>query len=162
MFGDGSEPFSIGMSNSANFLVSNGFRIWTDNPVSSNIGVRVVAGGTSWISLCDSTTKMNRTHTDGHDVLDKISDMPIDQWNYKHQPNGPRHIGPMAQDFWSAFHLGTDSLGIETIDADGVLFAAVKELISRCNQLENQNITLQKQIQSLLADDKQAILNKGN
>jgi len=146
VFGDGSETFSIGMSNSANFLVNNGFRIWTDIPVSSNIGVRVVGGGTSWISLCDSTTKMNRTHADGNAILDKISAMPIDQWNYKHQPNGPLHIGPMAQDFWSAFHLGTDSLGIETIDADGVLFAAVKELASRNSDLEDRV----KHLESLL------------
>ncbi len=34
----------------------------------------------------------------------------------------------MAQDFWNAFKLGSDSPGIATNDADGVLFAAVQEL----------------------------------
>ncbi len=158
IFGDGSETFSIGMSNSANFLVNNGFRIWTDNPVSSNIGVRVVGGGTSWISLCDSTTKMNRMPADGIAILDKISAMPIDQWNYKHQPNGPEHIGPMAQDFWSAFHLGTDSLGIETIDADGVLFAAVKELVKQNQDMKSEIVALRALLQSQRAGDKQTNL----
>lgn len=158
VFGDGSEPFSIGMSNSANFLVTNGFRIWTDNPVSSNIGVRVVGGGTSWISLCDSTTKMNRTHADGNAILDRISAMPIDQWNYKHQPDGPEHIGPMAQDFWTAFHLGTDSLGIETLDADGVLFAAVKELAKQNQEMKSEIVALRALLQSQRAGDKQTKL----
>ncbi len=138
VFGDGTETFGIGSDYTVNFLCNGGFRIWTDNPVSSNIGVRVVGGGTSWVSLCDSTTKTNRVRVDGEDVLNKLSAMPIDQWNYKHQPDGPLHIGPMAQDFWNAFRLGTDSLGIETIDADGVLFAAVKELINKNQELEQR------------------------
>ncbi len=135
VFGDGAESFGIGMGNTANFLVTNGFRIWTDS-LYLNHGVRVVGGGTSWITLCDSTAKTNRAPVHGNDVLDKLSAMPIDQWNYKHQPDGPKHYGPMAQDFWNAFHLGTDSLGIETLDADGVLFAAVKALISENQVLE--------------------------
>jgi len=31
-----------------------------------------------------------------------------------------RHIGPMAQDFYAAFKLGTDDKHIATVDADGV------------------------------------------
>ena len=145
VFGDGSERFSIGMSNSANFLCRNGFRIWTDSLL-FNVGTRLAPGGSSWIALSDSTKKTNRVNADGHEVLDKISTMPIDKWNYKHQPDGPEHIGPMAQDFWTAFHLGTDSLGIETIDADGVLFAAVKALVSRNSDLEDRV----KHLESLL------------
>lgn len=158
VFGDGSETFSIGMSNTANFLVTNGMRVWTANPVSSNIGVRVVGGGTSWISLCDSTSKTNRTRVDGEEVLNKLSAMPIDKWNYKHQPDGPEHMGPMAQDFWSAFHLGTDSLGIETLDADGVLFAAVKELAKQNQEMKSEIVALCAQLQSQRAGDKQTEL----
>lgn len=137
VFGDGSETFSIGMSNTANFLCRNGFRIWTDSLL-FNAGTRLAPGGSSWIALSDSAKKTNRIHADGNSILERISAMPIDQWNYKHQPDGPEHIGPMAQDFWNAFHLGTDSLGIETLDADGVLFAAVKELIKRNSDLEDR------------------------
>jgi len=157
VFGDGSDILGIGMSNTANFLVRNGFRIWTDT-LAANVGVRVVGGGTSWITLCDSTSKTNRTQVDGKDVLVKLAAMPIDQWNYKHQPDGPEHMGPMAQDFWNAFHLGTDSLGIETLDADGVLFAAVKELAKQVQELRTENGYLRAEIQSIRADNKHANL----
>jgi hypothetical protein len=38
------------------------------------------------------------------------------------------HIGPMAQDFYEAFGLGEDKLRINTIDADGITFAAIQDL----------------------------------
>ncbi len=157
VFGDGSETFSIGMSNTANFLCRNGFRIWTDSLL-FNVGTRLAPGGSSWIALSDSTKKTNRIHADGKSILEKLTAMPIDKWNYKHQPDGPNHIGPMAQDFWSAFHLGTDSLGIETIDADGVLFVAVKELAKQMQDLRTENAALRGQVQSLIAIDKQSLL----
>lgn len=135
-FSDGSEVFSPAVDNSANFLVTGGFRIWTGIPLASNIGTRLTAGGTSWVALCDSTTKENRRCENGADVLKKIAAMPVDRWNYKHQDENTEHVGPMAQDFWNAFHLGSDSLGIETIDADGVLFAAVQELAKRSERIE--------------------------
>ena len=57
--------------------------------------------------------------------------LPIKQWRYKAQDAlglSVEHIGPMAQDFWSAFHIGDDSLGISTIDPAGVALAAIQEL----------------------------------
>ena len=146
VFGDGSETFNIGADNTANFLVNSGFRIWTANPVSSNIGTRLAAGGSSWIALSDSNMKTNRIAANTQDILNRISELPMEQWNYKHQAGGPQHIGPMAQDFWKAFHLGDDSLGIETIDADGVLFAAVQELAKENEALRSE---LARQISEL-------------
>lgn len=121
---------------------SGGVKLYTN--FGRSVGTRLAASGTSWIVISDSTTKTNRIPTDGEEVLSKLAAMPIDQWNYKHQPDGPTHYGPMAQDFWNAFHLGADSLGIETLDADGVLFAAVKALIER-NELLEQRV---KQLES--------------
>ncbi|MBK8127962.1 MAG: tail fiber domain-containing protein [bacterium] len=115
---------------------SGGVKFYTNS--TRTAGLRLAAGGTSWIVISDSTKKTNRSRVDGENVLNKLAAMPIDQWNYKHQPDGPLHIGPMAQDFWNAFHLGTDSLGIETLDADGVLFAALKAVIERNDMLEKR------------------------
>lgn len=149
-FSDGSENAVFYADKTASFLTTGGFRIWTANPMSSDIGTRLTAGGTSWVALCDSTSKENRRDANGSDVLEKISAMPIDRWNYKHQDETIEHIGPMAQDFWNAFHLGSDSLGIETIDADGVLFASVKALNERCNELQRQNDELRKLMQQMI------------
>ncbi len=145
VFSDGTEPFVTGAHRTASFLTTGGFRIWTAAPVANNIGTRLTAGGTSWVALSDSTTKENRRDARGSDVLQKIADLPIDRWNYKHQDENTEHIGPMAQDFWKAFRLGSDSLGIETIDADGVLFAAVKELAKQ-NEAQATEIAELKQL----------------
>ena len=42
----------------------------------------------------------------------------------------------MAQDFSSAFGLGESSTSITTVDADGVLFAAVQELAKENERLK--------------------------
>ncbi len=140
VFSDGSGPlFSIGAENTFNVKANGGVRFWTTADHASNIGTRLAAGGSSWVALSDSTKKTNRIPVDSKAILQKVAALPIDQWNYKHQADGPLHIGPMAQDYWKAFHLGEDSLGIETIDADGVLFAAVQELAKQNAELKQTN-----------------------
>jgi DNA-binding transcriptional MerR regulator len=39
-----------------------------------------------------------------------------------------RHLGPTAQDFHAAFHLGESERTIATVDADGVALAAIQGL----------------------------------
>ncbi len=58
------------------------------------------------------------------------------EWNYKTQDDSIRHIGPMAQDMYAAFGLGDNDISISTIDADGVLFAAVQELAKRSDRID--------------------------
>ena len=54
--------------------------------------------------------------------------MPIRTWSYNGQDPSIRHIGPTAQDFRAAFHVGQDGHYISTVDADGVALAAIQEL----------------------------------
>ena len=53
--------------------------------------------------------------------------MPITTWSYI-ADDGVRHLGPMAQDFYSAFSVGMDEKTISTVDADGVALAAIQGL----------------------------------
>ncbi|MBI5060221.1 tail fiber domain-containing protein [candidate division KSB1 bacterium] len=98
-------------------------------------GVSLAAGGNAWVGVSDSTRKRDIRLTDTRSVLAKVSSLPVKDWEYKSEAIGVEHMGPMAQDFWNAFHLGSDSLGIATNDADGVLFAAVRELAQRNAEL---------------------------
>jgi len=94
---------------------------------------------------------------DARDVLAKLAAMPIETWNYKAQDASIRHMGLMAQDFYAAYGLGEDKLGIGTADADGVVFAALKglyelvkekeaaiELLKRQAARQEQELKLQK------------------
>lgn len=85
--------------------------------------------------------KENFKDVDGAEVLEKLSAMPIQTWNYKSQDKSIRHIGPMAQDF-TKFGVGEDDKHITTIDADGIALIAIQEL-------SRQNQELKKEIEML-------------
>lgn len=62
--------------------------------------------------------------------------MPVTEWNYK-GIDSIKYIGPMAQDFYAAFHLGgNDSLGINTLCIDGVNMASIQALILRTDGMK--------------------------
>src|SRR5262249_25478123 len=73
---------------------------------------------------------------------------PIETWNYKAQDASIRHMGPMAQDFYAAFGLGEDKLGIGTLDAGGVAFAALKGLYELVKEEETVIDQLKRQAAS--------------
>ncbi len=79
-------------------------------------------------------------------ILQKVSTLPIQTWNYKTQSPEIRHIGPMAQDFYALFGLGEDQLHISTIDADGVAFAAIQGLYQLLQEKDAQITALQEQL----------------
>jgi len=79
------------------------------------------------IQNSDRDSKMNIRKVDEQDVLERVAALPISTWEYK-ATAGVRHLGPMAQDFHSAFGLGDSPTGISSIDTGGVALAAVKGL----------------------------------
>jgi hypothetical protein len=95
------------------------------NPLS---GVRLSPGSGSWESLSDSQAKAAVQPVDGRQVLAALMSIPVSTWSYRGQDPSIRHIGPMAQDFYSAFHVGTDNRYISTVDEEGVALAAIQEL----------------------------------
>jgi hypothetical protein len=119
--------------NQFNVRASGGTRIYSNAGLTA--GVTLAAGANAWVAVSDSTKKQNIRLVDTRQVLDRVSQLPIKQWSYKSQDPSIEHIGPMAQDFWKLFHLGEDSLGISTIDPDGIALAAIQEL-----QKENEEL----------------------
>jgi hypothetical protein len=98
------------------------------------------SGESGWTSVCDRNKKENFRPIDGEQILAKIKEMPITEWNYKGTDPKVKYIGPVAQDFYSAFHLGgTDSLGINTLCIDGVNIAAIQALEKRTSELLKAN-----------------------
>ena len=57
---------------------------------------------------------------DNRQLLARVLALPITTWNYKAQAPEIRHLGPMAQDFFDAFHLGEGDTTISSVDIDGV------------------------------------------
>jgi hypothetical protein len=150
VWSDGCGPvFSIGSSRTFNVKATNGTRIYTSSDLTS--GVRVGAGGSSWVAVSDSTKKRQIRGLDIQDILNRFSALPLKRWEYQSEEPGVEHIGPMAQDFWNSFHLGNDPLGISTIDADGVMMAALQALTVKNMELERQLLELKTEVQALKA-----------
>jgi hypothetical protein len=76
----------------------------------------------------DRNVKEHFLPVNPRDVLEKVSALPITEWNYITDGKALRHIGPMAQDFYLAFNVGMDDKHISMVDADGVALAAIQGL----------------------------------
>jgi hypothetical protein len=99
-------------------------------------GVSLSPGSGSWATVSDRNLKANIDAVDVGAILDALVAIPIATWNYTSQAESIRHIGPMAQDFMSAFGVGEDERHITTVDADGVALAAIQGLNAK---LEAEN-----------------------
>jgi hypothetical protein len=82
------------------------------------------------------------------DILAKIVDLEVAEWSYIDAPN-QRHIGPMAQDFHTAFGLGRDNKHIATLDTSGVALVGIKALAKENQRLAEENNRQAEQNQDL-------------
>lgn len=78
------------------------------------------------------------------EILAKLKQMPISQWQYKAMPGN--HIGPMAQDFYATFNLGQDDSKIAVLDVAGVALVAVKALSEQLDEKQNKIQMLEQKI----------------
>ena len=109
-------------------------------------GVSLPAGGGSWTSVSDRNKKENYQNIEKEEVLEKLSNINIQSWNYKTQDQDIRHIGIVAQDFYHNFGYGESDTTITSIDLAGVNMVAVQGLIGRTEKLNEQNRELLFQV----------------
>ena len=147
-------------ANSFTVRASGGIQMYTNTALTA--GVQVWAGGGSWSSISDSTKKRNIRLVDTRSILEKVARLPIKQWSYRAQDPSIEHVGPMAQDFWSAFHVGEDSLGISTLDPDGIALAAIQELHHQNQELQKELTALRARVQTLEAAQQQSLNERSN
>ena len=146
--------YGIGVQNNNLYFrtdnVLNGAFRWykggVHNDASANPG-----GGTTMMWLTDSGLSVNGTFVSSSDrnakenfkpvdpraVLDKVAALPLSEWNYK-TDTASRHLGPMAQDFYAAFHVGPDDKHIAIVDESGVALAAIQGLNQKVEDLNGQ------------------------
>jgi hypothetical protein len=106
--------------------------------------------------VSDRNQKKNIEPADPAAILDKVSRLPISTWSYRNEPDGVRHLGPMAQDFHAGFGLGDDDRSYFAVDAHGVALAAIQALDRKLaeqqkqiDKLERENRELSRRLQSL-------------
>jgi Chaperone of endosialidase len=102
-----------------------------------------------WTDASDRALKHDFLALNKQTVLQKVARMPITSWSYKAEQPGIRHLGPMAQDLYSAFGLGLDDKYITTIDEGGVALAAIQGLYRQNQVLQRQNRALGSRLSRL-------------
>lgn len=179
------DTLRAGVNHSATWRVSGGFRIFTSSNLSTGVtlqsgssvsnwgqssaviststGAMLTTGGV-WQNASDINRKHEFAAVSGEDILERLRGLSINSWSYRNESGGVRHLGPVAQDFYAVFGLGTDSLSIGTVDADGVALVAAQALeartstqAARIEALERENDDLRARLERL-----EALLSSGN
>ncbi|HYY41362.1 MAG TPA: tail fiber domain-containing protein, partial [Pyrinomonadaceae bacterium] len=115
---------------------TGGFRFRTN--LGGTTGCNLPAGSGVFNCTSSRTTKENFMLSRGEDVLARLRKVPVSSWNYISEGAQVRHMGPMAEDFYQAFGLGTGNTSIGVQDLAGVSLAAVKALDERTVQLQQR------------------------
>ncbi|MBC7508659.1 MAG: tail fiber domain-containing protein, partial [Ferruginibacter sp.] len=157
IFGDSSTTTATTASttNQMTMRFAGGYRLFSNAGLTA--GVTLAAGAGAWASVSDRRKKENFKSLIIEEILLKIKNMPVTEWNYKSQDITNHHIGPMAQDFYAAFKLsgfGNDTT-ITTSDIDGVNMIAIQALEVRTTQLklaQNELITKTNDLEKLRAE----------
>ncbi|HEX8136323.1 MAG TPA: tail fiber domain-containing protein [Pyrinomonadaceae bacterium] len=127
---------------------TGGFRFRTN--LGGTTGCNLPAGSGVFNCTSSRATKENFLLVRGEDVLSKLRNLQVSTWNYIAEGRQVRHMGPMAEDFYKAFALGTGNTSIGVQDLAGVSLAAVKALEERTVQLQ-QKIAEVEQLRSQLS-----------
>jgi hypothetical protein len=121
---------------------------------------RLDGGGAPSLKVTGSVQANNVTFTssrelkrdfqavDPQEVLSKVAALPISQWRFKEGPLDA-HIGPVAEDFHTAFDLGSNDKTISLTDLSGVALAAIKGLLQQLQELQARNDDLSRRLQAL-------------
>ncbi len=107
------------------------------------IELQLSAGGDMTIGgmlteLSSREAKTGFENLDGQDVLERLANLPVTVWSYKHDGDGIRHVGPMAEDFFAAFNVGTDAHHIAPSDKAGVALVAIQGLRQMVQQRDQK------------------------
>ena len=128
---DSAEPTG---KNTFSVSATGGVRFATDG------GVTYIEGdSTGWANTSTRTAKTNIDPVDPQRVLDGVKDVEVATWEYKNDDGdgaGTTHVGPMAEEFHDILDidLGSSDEHINSLNADGMLFAAVQGLAGRLNE----------------------------
>ncbi len=128
--------------------------------INTSTGAWLSATG-AWGNSSDRNLKENFELLDGESMIEKIKALEVTTWNYKKDGKGISHIGPMAQDFYRIYGLGSNDISISTVDGIGVALATIKALIEKNEKLETRLAALEKKLEILLSTTQINVNSKG-
>ncbi|OGE24972.1 hypothetical protein A3C26_00515 [Candidatus Daviesbacteria bacterium RIFCSPHIGHO2_02_FULL_39_12] len=125
---------------------SNPLTIGTDG--TNGNGAYLTVGGV-WTDGSSVTFKENFTKLSSQEILSKINQLNLTSWNYINEGPNVKHIGPVAEQFYSVFGLGNDNKHIAALDTSGVALAGIQGLSQDISKLKSQMSNLELNISNL-------------
>jgi len=104
-------------------------------------------GDASWTFSSDRNLKENFVEVDAKEVLERVSRLPITEWNFKGYTG--RHIGPAAQDFHALFGLAGTETTLDSGDLHGISLAAIQGLYEMLREKDEKISSLEARIAAL-------------
>lgn len=156
-------PFSLINNGKTRFAIKSGPHTWTFDNDGLGFSVSKLGTGMNELRLNSAgnltilgnltegssiNSKTGFREIDTAKILDKVVDLPITEWSYR-KSEDIRHIGPMAEDFASAFGLGGDEHGIAPLDVNGISLASIQALYEKLQVYEQQLHQQQQEIEQL-------------
>ncbi len=148
---------------------SGGSEVTIDQRLDANVATLRVDRSVQATNVTFSSSRSLKTDlipVNARGVLAKVVALPLTEWQFKTDPNGDRHLGPIAEDFREAFGLGQDGQHISVTDLGGVSLAAIQglnDLLGQKDQqlqvLERENRELRK-AQARLAEELKSLEEK--
>ncbi len=142
------------------FATSGFLRLYPDSEIidASPVDLPLFPGGGPLTANClgfpcqpvldsDRDIKEDFSEVDEQEILKRVSELPINYWNYTDRDPGVRHIGPMAQDFHGAFAVGDSDRHIHVVDANGVNLASIKALYRMLRDKDEKIARLESELE---------------
>jgi hypothetical protein len=133
-------------NNQITFRCGGGVRFRSGN-LGANQDLSWAPGNASWTFSSDRSLKENFVEIDPKEVLDRVSRLPVTEWNFKGYSQ--RHVGPVAQDFHALFPLGGTETMIDSGDLHGISLAAIQGLHELLREKDAKISTLEARIAAL-------------
>jgi len=166
--GDLDDRFSSGTSDGTSGVTgSNTFHVKATGGVrmvtaADNSQVAYIPDGSAgWSNTSTRTVKTNVEPVEPEAALSGVESLEVATWEYEDGDDegaGVTHVGPMAEDFHDAFDVGDSEQTINSINADGVAFAAIQGLSERLerkderiDELERENEQLRERLAEIEA-----------
>lgn len=147
------EPNSMRFGNE--FVQKWGFGVRAGSYAALQVGTTTSNGNWAYLSNGGTWTNASSIHfkedfnsLDKEDILKKITSLNISRWRYKGTDN-EYHIGPVAEEFYALFRVGSNEQFLSTVDASGVALAGIQELAKENEELKQLLSQLMKEVQQL-------------
>lgn len=123
--------------------------------INTSSGAYLTTGGV-WQDNQKGSSKTNIKNVDAGEIMAKLRQLPVSEWNHVAEGEKIRRLGPMGEDFYNIFGLGVDENSISPSDLAGVALVAIQELDVRTRELEAAKDEVE-QVKSELAELKKLV-----